>query len=57
MLVPVGVEPHDWEPTIKDVQQILLDNNYVKPGDVVINTGSMPLNEQGIANMVKISVI
>ena len=43
--------------TIKDVQQILLDNNYVKPGDVVINTGSMPLNEQGIANMVKISVI
>jgi zinc transport system substrate-binding protein len=22
LLVPVGVEPHDWEPTIKDVQQI-----------------------------------
>ncbi len=43
--------------TIRDVQQILVDNNYVRPGDVVINTGSMPLNEQGIANMVKISVI
>ena len=22
LLVPVGVEPHDWEPTIKDVQRI-----------------------------------
>ena len=22
LLVPVGVEPHDWEPTIKDVQQM-----------------------------------
>jgi zinc transport system substrate-binding protein len=22
LLVPVGIEPHDWEPTIKDVQQI-----------------------------------
>ena len=22
LLVPIGVEPHDWEPTIKDVQQI-----------------------------------
>jgi pyruvate kinase len=43
--------------TIKDVQQILMDNNYVKSGDVVINTASMPLNEQGIANMVKITVI
>ncbi len=43
--------------TIKDVQKILLDNNFIQTGDVVINTGSMPLNEQGIANMVKISVI
>ena len=22
LLVPIGVEPHDWEPTIKDVQQL-----------------------------------
>ena len=22
LLVPIGVEPHDWEPTIKDVQQM-----------------------------------
>ncbi len=22
LLVPVGIEPHDWEPTIKDVQQL-----------------------------------
>ncbi len=43
--------------TIKDVQQILVDSRYLKTGDIVVNTGSMPLNEQGIANMVKISVI
>ena len=22
LLVPIGVEPHDWEPTVKDVQQM-----------------------------------
>ena len=22
LLVPVGVEPHDWEPTVKDVQRM-----------------------------------
>ena len=22
LLVPIGVEPHDWEPTVKDVQQL-----------------------------------
>jgi len=22
LLVPIGVEPHDWEPTIKDVQRM-----------------------------------
>ncbi len=43
--------------TIQDVQQILVENNYLKTGNVVVNTGSMPLNKQGIANMVKISVI
>jgi pyruvate kinase len=43
--------------TIRDVQQILVEHGYLHPGDVVINTGSMPLNEQGIANMVKISVV
>jgi len=43
--------------TIKDVQQILIDHGFVTNGDVVINTGSMPLNEQGIANMIKISMI
>jgi pyruvate kinase len=43
--------------TIKDVQQILVDNKFVETGDVVVNTGSMPLTEQGIANMIKITKI
>ncbi|MBT8172613.1 MAG: zinc ABC transporter substrate-binding protein [Nitrosopumilus sp.] len=32
LLVPVGVEPHDWEPTIKDVQQIQKSNLIVING-------------------------
>ncbi|MCV0430895.1 zinc ABC transporter substrate-binding protein [Nitrosopumilus sp.] len=32
LLVPVGVEPHDWEPTIKDVQQMQKSNLIVING-------------------------
>ena len=41
--------------TIQDVQEILKQNNMVEPGDVIINTGAMPLKELGLTNMVKIS--
>jgi pyruvate kinase len=43
--------------TIKDVQNYLLEHEYINPGDVVINTGSMPINEEGIANMIKITKV
>lgn len=32
LLVPVGVEPHDWEPTIKDVQQMHKSNLIIING-------------------------
>ena len=41
--------------TIQDVHEILKEKDLVQPGDVMINTGSMPLHEQGLTNMVKIS--
>ena len=41
--------------TIQDVHEILKEKNLVEPGDVLINTGSMPLHEHGLTNMIKIS--
>jgi zinc transport system substrate-binding protein len=32
LLVPVGVEPHDWEPTIKDIQEIQKSNLIIING-------------------------
>ncbi|MCH2022269.1 MAG: pyruvate kinase [Saprospiraceae bacterium] len=43
--------------TIQDVQAVLQSSGHLKPGDVVINTGSMPLKEKKKTNMLKISVI
>lgn len=41
--------------TIQDVHEILKERNLVHPGDIMINTGSMPLHERGLTNMIKIS--
>lgn len=43
--------------TIKDVQEILKSKGFVEKGDIVINTGSMPLHERKKTNMLRISVI
>ncbi|MCE2962382.1 MAG: pyruvate kinase [Chitinophagales bacterium] len=43
--------------TIKDVIQILKDNNLVKKNDLVINTASMPFNEKSKTNTVKVTVV
>ena len=43
--------------TIQDVQNILKDAGLLVKGDVVINTGSMPLHQRKKTNMLKISVI
>jgi len=41
--------------TIQDVHEILKEHELVKGGEVMINTGSMPLHEHGLTNMIKIS--
>lgn len=43
--------------TIADVQDILKSKGYIHPGDIVINTGSMPLHYRLRTNMLKISKI
>jgi len=43
--------------SISDVQQILREKQLADKGDVLINTGSIPLNQQGKTNMIKISKI
>ena len=41
--------------TIEDLHEILREKGLAKQGDVLINTGSMPLQDQGLTNMVKIT--
>ena len=43
--------------TIRDVQALLKTSGHLKKGDVVINTGSMPLKDKKKTNMLKVSVI
>ena len=40
---------------IQDVHEILKEKDLVQQGDTLINTGSMPLMEHGLTNMIKIS--
>lgn len=43
--------------TIDDVIQILKQKGKVRPGDIVINTASMPINRRGRTNMIKITSV
>lgn len=43
--------------TINDVIEILKKERLVVSGDVIINTGSMPIGNQGKTNMLKVSVV
>ena len=43
--------------TITDVQNILHEQGYLSKGDIVVNTGSMPLHRRHRTNMLKVSVI
>lgn len=47
----------DSDTSIRDVIRILKANNLLKPRDVVVNVGSMPLAERGKANMVKVTEV
>ena len=43
--------------SIKEINNILVTAGLLKKGDVVVNTGSMPIDEKRLTNMVKLSVI
>ena len=43
--------------TISDVNDILKAQNLVQPGDVVINTASIPITKKGKTNMLKVTVV
>lgn len=43
--------------TFMDIQNHLKKENYVKKGDIIINTASMPLKAKGKTNMLKIHVV
>ncbi|MCX7650858.1 MAG: pyruvate kinase [Flavobacteriales bacterium] len=43
--------------TIADVKLWLKKNNYVKPGDLVVHVASIPMEERGMSNMIKMSYI
>jgi pyruvate kinase len=41
--------------TIADIKYILKKEGYLKEGDLLINIASMPISEQGMTNMLKLS--
>jgi pyruvate kinase len=43
--------------SVRDVIRILKENNLLKPGDLAVNIGSMPLANRGRANMVKVTKV
>jgi pyruvate kinase len=43
--------------TFMDIQNHLKDEGYVKKGDIIINTASMPLKAKGKTNMMKIHIV
>ena len=43
--------------TVKELQEILENGGFIKKGDIMINTASMPLEEKGRTNMVKVTEV
>ncbi|KUG09496.1 pyruvate kinase [Solirubrum puertoriconensis] len=43
--------------TIADIKYVLMTTGHIAKGDVFISTASMPINEKGKANMIKLSVV
>jgi pyruvate kinase len=43
--------------TVADIKHILRRKSQVEKGDLVINIASMPIAEQGMANMIKLSAV
>ncbi|CAM1342803.1 pyruvate kinase [Tenacibaculum amylolyticum] len=43
--------------TVKDINEIIREKGFVKPGDFVINLTSMPVEEKGMVNTLRVSQI
>jgi pyruvate kinase len=43
--------------TISDIRYFLKKNNYLKDGDFIVNLASMPIFEQGMTNMIKLTKV
>ena len=43
--------------TIEDIKTFLKESDLVKTNDYIINISSIPLNEKGKSNMIKLSVV
>ena len=43
--------------TVRDVIRILKERELIKPKDMIVNIGSMPLAARGRANMVKVTIV
>lgn len=43
--------------TVKDINRIVQEKGYVKPGELVINLTSMPVEERGMVNTLRVSEI
>ena len=43
--------------TIKETKEILKEANFLKKGDLVVNLASMPAQEKGMTNMMKLSKV
>ena len=43
--------------TIKETKEILRDGSFLKKGDLVVNLASMPAQEKGMTNMMKLSKV
>jgi pyruvate kinase len=58
-----GVSPYLYtkftttDETIEDLNNILKDEGEISEGDIVVNTGSMPLHKRFRTNMLKITVV
>ncbi len=56
-----GVRAHYYDKTVStdhtiaDIKHILRSRRFVEKGDLVVNVASMPIAEQGMANMLKLS--
>jgi pyruvate kinase len=43
--------------TFRDIENTLKKDNHVNTGDIIVNTGSMPLKSNGRTNMLKVHIV